>query len=146
MYFDEDMLLDLRLNILDKYVKKFVISESTYLHNGSSKKLNFNINKFAHFKKKIEYIIVKEPPKNIEDINSQDSIDIKNFKILNNALKRENYQRNMLAEGLIDAKNEDIIIISDVDEIPNLSNFVFQNKLNFFNQKIFYYKFNLKTP
>ena len=46
MYFDEDLLLDLRLNILDKYVKKFVISEATYTHNGSKKKLKFDINRF----------------------------------------------------------------------------------------------------
>ena len=46
MYFDEDLLLDLRLNSLDKFVKKFVITEATYTHNGSKKKLNFDINKF----------------------------------------------------------------------------------------------------
>ena len=43
MYFDEDLLLDLRLNILDKYVKKFVITEATYLHSGKEKKLKFDI-------------------------------------------------------------------------------------------------------
>ena len=37
MYFDEDMLLDIRLNTLNKYVKKFVITEATYTHNGSKK-------------------------------------------------------------------------------------------------------------
>ena len=40
MYFDEDLLLDLRFNILNKYVKKFVITEATYTHNGAKKKLN----------------------------------------------------------------------------------------------------------
>ena len=39
MYFDEDLLLDLRLNSLNKFVKKFVISEATYTHNGSKKDL-----------------------------------------------------------------------------------------------------------
>ena len=63
MYFDEDLLLDIRLNALDKYVKKFVITEATYTHNGSKKKLNFDIQKFSKFKNKIEYIIVdKQPP------------------------------------------------------------------------------------
>ena len=42
MYFDEDLLLDLRLNLLDKFVKKFVITEATYTHNGKKKKLNFD--------------------------------------------------------------------------------------------------------
>ena len=46
MYFDEDLLLDLRLNVLDKYVKKFVITEATYTHNGAKKNLRFNIEKF----------------------------------------------------------------------------------------------------
>ena len=46
MYFDEDLLLDLRLNTLNKFVKKFVIAEATYTHNGTKKKLNFDINKF----------------------------------------------------------------------------------------------------
>ena len=46
MYFDEDLLLDLRLNVLDKYVQKFVITEATYTHNGSPKKLNFDIKNF----------------------------------------------------------------------------------------------------
>ena len=41
MYFDEDMLLDLRLNVLNDHVKKLIISEATYTHNGSPKKLNF---------------------------------------------------------------------------------------------------------
>ena len=46
MYFDEDLLLDLRFNILNKYVKKFVITEATYTHNGAKKKLKFDINQF----------------------------------------------------------------------------------------------------
>ena len=45
MYFDEDLLLDIRLNSLDKFVKKFVITEATYTHNGSPKQLKFDIKK-----------------------------------------------------------------------------------------------------
>ena len=65
MYFDEDLLLDLRLNTLNKYVKKFVITEATYTHNGTKKKLKFDITKFNKFKDKITYIIVDKPPPNI---------------------------------------------------------------------------------
>ena len=54
MYYDEDLLLNIRLNILSKFVDKFVISEAKYLHNGKRKKLNFQINKFEKFKNKIE--------------------------------------------------------------------------------------------
>ncbi len=53
IYFNEDLLLDLRFNYLDKYVDKFVIVESTYTHSGKKRKLLFNINKFPSFKKKI---------------------------------------------------------------------------------------------
>ena len=60
MYFDEDLLLDLRLNMLDKYVKKFVITESTYLHSGK-KKLNFDYKNFTKFKDKIIYIVMTLP-------------------------------------------------------------------------------------
>ena len=65
MYFDEDLLLDLRLNSLNKYIKKFVITEATYTHNGNKKKLNFDINNFKKFRDKIEYIVVETPPQNI---------------------------------------------------------------------------------
>ena len=57
MYFDEDLLLDLRLNILNKYVKKFIITEATYLKCSEQKKLNFDIRNFSKFKDKIIYIV-----------------------------------------------------------------------------------------
>ena len=57
-FFDEEMLLDLRLNIMDKYIDKFVITEATYTHSGNPKKLIFDINKFSKFKDKIIYIVV----------------------------------------------------------------------------------------
>ena len=56
-YFDEDHMVDLRLNILDKYVDYFVISESTKTHQGQTKKINFDINNFSKFKNKIKFII-----------------------------------------------------------------------------------------
>ena len=52
-FFDEDFILDLRLNILDEFVDFFVIVESTSDHQGNPKKLNFNLNKFTKFQKKI---------------------------------------------------------------------------------------------
>ena len=50
MYFDEDMLLDIRLNVLNDYVDKFIIAEATRTHSGKEKKLNFDIKKFSKFK------------------------------------------------------------------------------------------------
>ncbi len=145
-FFDEEMLLDLRLNIMDKYVDKFVITEATYMHNGKSKKLIFDIKKFKKFKDKIVYIVVDTPPPGIEKIDSNDSILIKNKKILDNSLKRENNQRNKLFKGLSEANDDDLILSSDLDEIPNLTSFNFKNKITLFEQQVFYYKFNLMQP
>jgi beta-1,4-mannosyl-glycoprotein beta-1,4-N-acetylglucosaminyltransferase len=149
MYFDEDLLLDLRLNILDKYVDYFVIVESCFNHKGEKRKLNFDISNYKKFNKKIIYLNYDKVPDKIEDIKANDSENIVNAKYIFNAAYRENGQRNYIINGLNKADDEDIVMISDVDEIPKLNNFKFQNikeKLIFFNQDMFYYKFNLKLP
>ena len=146
MYFDEDLLLDLRLNILDEYVEKFVITESTFLHSGKKKKLNFDYKNFNKFKDKIIYIVVDTPPPGIEDVLQNDKIEVKNKKILDNSLKRENNQRNKLIDGIKNAEDHDIILSSDLDEIPDFSNFKFKNKITLFQQNVYYYKFNLMQP
>jgi beta-1,4-mannosyl-glycoprotein beta-1,4-N-acetylglucosaminyltransferase len=92
MFFDEEMLLDLRLNILDKFVDQFVIVESSYTHNGKDKKLLFDINKYPKFKEKINYIILKDLPDDVEKVNSGDSQGEVSRKEILNALKRENYK------------------------------------------------------
>ena len=149
MYFDEDLLLDLRLNTLDKYVSKFVITEATYTHNGAKKKLKFDINNFKKFKDKIKYIVVNEQPPNVIEIKKNDNLGKKGEKLILNGYARDNYQRNRLSDGIKEAAENDIIIISDLDEIPNLKKINFNNignKLIFFKQKMFYYKFNLYYP
>ena len=146
MYFDEDLLLDLRLNILQKYVKKFIITESTFLHSGKTKKLNFDIKKFKKFRDKIEYIVVDKLPDGIEKINPDDNVELRNKKILDNSLKRENNQRNQLMQGLKNVSDEDLVLSSDLDEIPNFQNFKFNNRIVLFEQNVFYYKFNLMQP
>ena len=147
MFFDEEMLLDIRLNTLDKFVDKFVIVESLYTHSGNEKKLIFDINKYSKFKSKINYIITKDIPSGIEQISKDDSlVDITNKEIMN-ALRRENFQRNEINKGLINTNDNDWIIISDLDEIPNLHNINFKSikeKIIFFKQKVFYYKLNLE--
>jgi beta-1,4-mannosyl-glycoprotein beta-1,4-N-acetylglucosaminyltransferase len=146
MYFDEDMLLDLRLNVLNNYVKRFVITEATYTHNGSKKKLKFDINNFSKFKDKIEYIIVDEPPPTIMEIKENDSTSVKGEKLILNGMARDYFQRESLAKGLKKALDDDLIIISDLDEIPNLSELNIEkidNEIILFNQKMFYYKLNL---
>ena len=149
MYFDEDLLLDLRLNVLDKYVSKFIITEATYTHNGTKKDLKFDINNFERFKDKIEYIIVDEQPPNILQTDSNDSFERRGEKLILNGYARDNYQRNKIADGIKEASDDDIIIVSDLDEIPNLQNLNFskiKNKIIQFKQKMFYYKLNLYYP
>ena len=147
MFFDEEMLLDLRLNTLNKFVDKFVIVESSYTHSGKDKKLIFDINKYSKFKDKIHYIVLKDPPAGIEEANSNDDEGEVSRKEILNALKRENLQRDTILDGLKDADKNDWVIISDLDEIPNLENLNFsniKNKIIFFKQKVFYYKLNLE--
>jgi len=146
MYFDEDMILDIRLNTLNEYVSKFIICESRYNHKGVEKKLNFNIKNFKKFENKIKYIALENLPKNLHEIKENDSEKIKNSKILDNALMRENYQRNYCSEFLKDYSENDLVLINDIDEIPNLENFKYKCKITFFIQKMFYYKLNLEYP
>tara|TARA_B110001450_G_scaffold21131_1_gene19147 strand:+ start:163 stop:1035 length:873 start_codon:yes stop_codon:yes gene_type:complete len=146
MYFDEDTVLDVRLNYLDDYVDKFVIIEAEYNHKGERRKPKFNIKKFQKFKDKIIYLLVNQEPPFIEKIDGLDTEDKKSGKLIMNALKRENFQRNHIAYGLTDAADEDWIIISDLDEIPNLKDNNLKNinsPIVFFKQLMMYYKFNL---
>ena len=147
MFYDEEMILDIRLNYLNNYVDKFIIVESTFTHSGKKRDLIFDINKYSKFKEKINYIILDEEPNDLFTIDQKDSFDKTNSKYILNALKRENFQRNYISKGLDDADQDDLIIISDVDEIPNLEENKLKenkNKIILFNQKFFYYKFNLK--
>jgi beta-1,4-mannosyl-glycoprotein beta-1,4-N-acetylglucosaminyltransferase len=147
MYFDEDLLLDLRLNYLDKFVDKFIIIECNYNHKGETKKPRFNKEKYKKFENKIEYILLKEQPEDIESINVNDNEHQTNSKYILNAVKRENFQRNYIKNCLSEAGKNDWIIISDLDEVPNLKSVNFNNINNqfiFFKQDMMYYKFNLK--
>ena len=145
MYFDEDIVLDVRLNFLNEFVDQFVIIESEYNHRGEKRVPLFKIDKFKKYKDKIKYILINDIPPGIEIINKEDE-DVYRKSIFN-ASKRENFQRNQILKGLTEANEEDWIIISDLDEIPNLSKINLKNtkdKLIFFNQHMMYYKFNLK--
>ena len=146
MYFDEDLLLDIRLNHLDKFVHKFVITEANYTHNGSRKRLNFDINKFKKFKDKIIYIIIDKEPENIKQLIEGESEEKRGEKLILNGMARDYYQRENLNKGLKSAQEDDLIFVSDLDEIPNLDAVNFskiQNNIAIFEQKMFYYKFNL---
>ena len=133
-FFDEEHILDLRLNILDEFVDFFVFVESTNDHQGKPKKLNFNSKKFKKFNNKIIYIVV------------DDTADaIKKPHIGGESLV-EQHQRNSLMRGLKNCHDDDLIILSDVDEIPDpkkINLFDKKSKYAVFSQKMFNYKINL---
>ena len=137
MYFDEDLLLDLRLNILNEHVDKFLIIEAEEDHQGKKKKLNFDINNFKKFKNKIDYVPLSK-------IDIDNSIKLKkNWDI---GHLRDQSMRNQIQNYLFDAQDNDWIMISDLDEIPNpnkIKEFNPKKKFAFFEQKFFYYKFNV---
>ena len=129
-YWDEDLLVDLRLNILNKYIDHFVIVEGNKTWQNNFKKLRFDIKKFEKFKDKIIYIPVEDMPGG------------------ENPWIRENFQRNCITRGLAESNSEDLIIISDVDEIPDLKNineYLKDKRYAVFKQKAFYYKLNMQN-
>ena len=149
MYFDEEVVVDVRFNTLNEFVDYFVIVESKFNHKGDSRELRFNHKKFEKFKNKIIYLIYDKEPKEVEVVNNEDSEYEKATKYILNALYRENGQRNYIEKGLVDAEQDDFILISDVDEIPKLSQVnlnKIKEKIVLFKQDMFYYKFNLYLP
>ena len=135
-YFNEDHIVDLRLNILNEHVDYFIISESTKTHQGNDKKLNFNIKNFNKYKNKIKYIVA--------DFNLE-----KNFiKHTGGESLVEQHQRNCLSRGLEKADDNDLVILSDSDEIPDLNKLnqiKLRTKYTAFSQMMFMYKINLQN-
>ena len=149
MYFDEDVILDLRLNILNPFIDYFVIVESTFNHKGEKRKLKFDINKYNKFENKIIYLIFDEEPSGIEKVFDTDNEGEVSRKLILNAASRENGQRNFISKGLERANEKDLILISDVDEIPNLEKInwnTLKDQIVLFKQDMFYYKLNLRLP
>ena len=118
-FYNEMDLLKYRLNLLHNIVDYFIIVESTHTHVGKEKKLFFNENKhlFENFRNKIIHIIVDDFPYKNYNVN----INIHN-NIHNNVWKNEQFQRNAISRGINyieDLSQDDVIIISDLDEIPD---------------------------
>ena len=118
MFFNELDLLEIRLNELDSVVDYFVLVEATKTHSGIDKPLYFDINKdrYQKFLHKIIHIVVDDMP------DTEDAWD------------REFYQRNAVMRGLICCSDDDIIMVSDVDEIPS-SSALLQYKDNYADYK-----------
>ena len=128
-YFDEELILELRLNILYEHVDKFIITEGKYDHRGNKRELNFDISRYDKFRDKIIYLPVE------------------NFPNLNDPWQMLEHQRNYSLNEIKKYDDNDYVIISDIDEIPNPEKIIdFTNRklnLGVFEQLFFYYKLNL---
>jgi len=113
MFYNELDVLELRLTVLDEYVDRFVLVEAEVNHVGGPKELFFEKNKdrFSKWLPKIEHIIVtaEESPKD------------------ENPWSREKYQRGCITRGLEGVPDASIVMISDVDEIPDMTIVPFEN-------------------
>ena len=128
-FFQENLQAELRFNILDDVVDQFIVCESRYDHRGLEKSINFDKNIFPKFKNKINHLILEDkfPPKNIPWENQA-------------------FQREYIFQGLKHADDNDLIMFSDPDEIPNpkkLKNIKMEKKYGIFIQNMYTYKFNL---
>lgn len=147
LYYDEDMLLELRLNTLHQYVDKFVIVESLYTFTGQKReRLHFDIEKFARFSDKIIYVVNDRVP-----VIHQQAFQ-SNSSLVNagetDPWQNETKARNTIMLGLAEARDEDIIIISDVDEIPHpaaLAEFSRRHLCTTLYQHFYNFKFNLQV-
>ncbi len=142
-YFEEELMMDVRFNTLNEKVEKFIVVESCYSHSGEKKKLNFNIDSYKKFKDKIIYIIIDKEPNGI--IPGRNEI-LKSSDKRTNSMKRIEQSYEYMLKGINDATDNDLIILSDNDEIPNLNSLQFLNSnsnIFIFKQMFLYYKFNL---
>ena len=139
-FYNEHMMYEVRLNVLKDKVDKFIVTESTFSHSGKKKKLNFDINNYPKFKDKIIYVAIdKEPQGIVEEKNNP-------YLQRSNSLKRIALSYDESLKELKNFSNNDFIMLSDNDEIPNLNSKEFlknNNSIVLFNQLFFYYKFNL---
>ena len=141
-FFNEMDILEIRLNELDEVVDYFVIVESTRTFQKKEKPLYLNLDdeRIIKFKDKIIHIVVDEFPNFFTYWRVPKTWDY------------ENHQRNAIARGLKNVSPDDIIIVSDVDEIPSAKKIIENLNLNqpiVFQQKFFYYFLNyaiVKAP
>ena len=121
-FFSEDMMMDLRFNVLNEHVHKFIVVESIFSHSGEKKKLNFDINKYPKFKDKIIYLVIENEPQNLIEAKSP-------AEKRSNSVKRINQSYEYMEIGTSEAAEEDLIILSDNDEIPDLKSEQFKDKI-----------------
>ena len=128
-FFQENLQMELRFNILNDVVDKFIVCESIYDHRGREKKINFSKDKYPEIISKIEHIIIT-----------------KKFPEKNTPWQNQSWQREYILEGIKDADKNDLIMFSDPDEIPNpekLKNFNPRKKYSIFLQNMYTYRLNI---
>ena len=143
-FFEEKLMMDLRFNVLDQFVDKFIVCEARFSHSGEEKEINFDKKDYPKFEDKIIHLIIERDPVEKLNYNKQDVATLRA-----NSIKRIEAQRNYIFKSLEGADKNDYIIYSDNDEIPKLTNIDLKknkSKILIFKQKLFYYKFNLAYP
>lgn len=161
IFFNELDLLEIRLNILNDFVDYFVLVESTRTFTGNDKPLYYQENKdrFKDFNHKIIHIVVDDMPNSAEELNARGNVNSIQRDIIRDCLTtpnvprgaahwlREFYQKEQIKRGLVNAEDEDFVLISDLDEIwdPNIE-FDFSFNGNYrLNQKVFTYYLNNRS-
>lgn len=132
-FFNELDLLEIRLNVLNDTIDYFVLTESTVTFSGLDKPLYYQENKdrFEKFNHKIIHVVVDDTPEG-------------------NPFERDVFQKNAIIRGLDKCSDDDIVITSDLDEIPDpeivweLLSVCEDDKVYHFAQDLFYYYLNLK--
>ena len=127
-FYNENFLTNLRFEILNNVVDYFIVCESKFDHKGIPKPINFFLN-YNKFKDKVRHVVIEEQ-----------------FPELKNGWLAESYQREKIFNGIVDASDEDYILFSDSDEIPDpkiLENFNLIKKNGIFLQAFYVYKLNI---
>jgi len=147
LYYDEDLLLEMRLNTLEHVVDRFVIVESLYTFTGKKReKLHFDIEKFSRFRDKIIYVVNDAVPTFHQQAFKSNSSIVNAGET--DPWENETIARNTIMRGLTDAQDDDIIIVSDVDEIPlpqAIEQFSHRHLCTTLHQQYFNFKFNVRV-
>ena len=128
-FYAEHLMMDVRFNVLNDYVEKFIVCESTMSHSGERKKLNFDIKNYPKFAHKIKYVVIDKEPDGI--IGNKDGL-AKPYEKRSDSLKRINLSYDYMINAISDVSDNDLIVLSDNDEIPNLNSNQFKMVEKFF--------------
>lgn len=146
-FFNEFDLLEMRMQELYDHVDYFVIAESNVTHSGNPKPYHFldNIDRYKPYADKIRHVAVTDMPGVTEEWGQNPTTGM--YEIRKNFWHNERHQRNCLVRGLHDATDEDVLMVSDVDELirghcPDFIRYDYLHNLWGFRMPMFNYRFN----